>query len=44
MEEVKARIGIAKGAFNKAKELMTKGLKIELKKRMVKTLVWPVAL
>ena len=36
VKEVKARSGMAKGAFNKAKELMTKGLKIELKKRMVR--------
>ena len=44
IEEVKARIGMAKVAFNKTRELVTKGLKTELKKRLVKTLVWPVAL
>ena len=44
IEEVKARIGMAKQAFGKIKELVTKRLKRELKKRMVKTLVWPVAL
>jgi hypothetical protein len=44
MEEVKARIAMAKVAFSKTKELVTKGLKVALKKRMVKTLVWPVAM
>jgi len=44
VEEVKARIAMAKVSFNKSKELLTKGLKKDLKKRMVKTLVWPVAL
>jgi len=44
IEEVKARIGMAKVAFNKTRELVTKGLKTELKKRLVKTLIWPVAL
>src|SRR5580692_10136813 len=43
IEEVKARIGMAKVAFNKTRELATKGLKTELKKRLVKTLIWPVA-
>ena len=44
IEEVKARIGMAKVAFNKTRELVTKGLKTELKKRLVKTLIWPVVL
>src|SRR5580700_11465481 len=44
IEEVKARIGMAKVAFIKTRELVTKGLKAELKKRLVKTLIWPVAL
>jgi hypothetical protein len=35
---------MAKVSFNKSKELLTKGLKKDLKKRMIKTLVWPVAL
>jgi hypothetical protein len=35
---------MAKVSFDKSKELLTKGLKKDLKKRMVKTLVWPVAL
>ena len=42
--EVNARIAMAKTAFNKIKELVSKGLKKELRKRMVKTLVWPVVL
>src|SRR5580692_8781801 len=44
IEEVKARIGMAKVAFNKTRERVTKGLKTELKKRLVQTLMWPVAL
>ena len=44
VEEVKARIAMAKVAFNNSKELLTKGLKKDLKKRMVRTLVWSVAL
>jgi hypothetical protein len=43
IEEVKSRIVMAKVAFSKA-ELVTTGLKKELKKRLVKKLVWPVAL
>jgi len=39
VEEVKARIAMAKVSFNKSKELLTKGLKKDLKERMVKTLV-----
>jgi hypothetical protein len=35
---------MAKLSFNKARELMTTGLKKELKKRMAKTLVWTEAL
>ena len=44
IEEVKARIGMAKTAFNRMKELTRNGLNGELKKRMIKTLIWPVAL
>jgi hypothetical protein len=32
---------VAKDAFNKTKEFLTKGLSRTLKKRMVKVLVWP---
>src|SRR6266516_3613676 len=42
--DVKTRIAMAKDAFNKRKELVTKGLSMKLKKRMVKVLVWPVVL
>jgi hypothetical protein len=44
IEDVKTRIGMAKDAFNKRKELLTKRMSKEIKKRMVKTLVWPVAM
>src|SRR6266516_5062716 len=42
--DVKTRIAMAKDAFNKRKELLTKRLSMRLKKRMVKVLVWPVVL
>src|SRR5437867_2386200 len=42
--DVKVTIAVAKDAFNKRKELSTKGLSMTLKKRMVKVLVWPVVL
>src|SRR3989441_5395030 len=42
--DVKVRIAMAKDAFNKRKELLTKGLSMTLKKIMVKVLVWPVVL
>src|SRR6059036_3490061 len=42
--DVKVRIAMAKDAFNKRKEFLTKGLSRRLKKRMVKVLVWPVVL
>ena len=42
--DVKVWIAMAKVAFNKRKELLTKGLSMTLKKRMVKVLVWPVVL
>src|SRR3954471_12715211 len=38
--DVKVWIAMAKDAFNKRKELLTKGLSMTLKKRMVKVLVW----
>src|SRR5437867_8822552 len=41
---VKVRIAMAKDAFNKRKELLTKGWSRRLKMRMVKVLVWPVVL
>jgi len=42
-EDVKVRVGMAKEAFRKRRELMTKSFNKDLKKRMIKTLVWPVA-
>src|SRR3981189_2535758 len=44
MDDIKQRIGCAKDAFSKRKELLTKSMNKDLKKRIVKTLVWPVAL
>ena len=44
MNDVKARIALAKDAFSKRKELLTKSLSKELKKRIVKVLVWPVVM
>ena len=42
--EVKSRIAMAKEAFNDRKELFTKSIKLQLKKKVVKCLVWSVAL
>jgi len=42
--EIKTRIGLAKDAFKKRKELLTKKMKRELKKKIIKTVVWSVAL
>ncbi len=44
LTDVKYRIALAKEAFNKSKELLTKGLSQTLKKRLVKVLIWPVVL
>jgi len=44
LDDVKARIGMAKDAFNKRRELLIKSFSKDLKKRMIKTLVWPVAM
>src|SRR6478609_9176645 len=35
---------MAKDAFNKRKELLTRSIRVDLRKRLVKTLVWPVVL
>jgi hypothetical protein len=43
-DDVRARIGMAKEAFRKRKELLTKRMSKDLRKRMIKALVWPVAL
>src|SRR3989441_12710358 len=42
--DVKVKIAMAKDAINKRKELLTKGLSMTLKNRMVKVLLWPVVL
>ena len=44
LQSIKERIGIAKDAFYKRKELLTKKFNRGLKKRMIKCLVWLVAL
>ena len=44
IDDVKSRIGMAKDAFHKTKELLTKSLSKSIKKRMMKSLIWPVAL
>jgi len=38
------RIGMAKSGFSKLKKLLIGGLKLEVKKRLVKTFVWSVAM
>jgi len=40
---VKVRIGMAKEAFNKRRELLTKKFKKDVKIRIVKSVIWPVA-
>ena len=44
LDDVKTRIGMAKDAFNKRKELLTRSIRVDVRKRLVKTLVWPVVL
>jgi len=44
IEDIKMRIAIAKEAFNKRKELMTKNFNKDLKKRIIKTIVWSTML
>src|SRR6476659_2256420 len=44
LDNVKTRIGMAKNAFNKRKELLTRSIRVDLRKRLVKTLVWLVVL
>src|SRR6476469_2054205 len=44
LDDVKTRIGMAKVAFNDRKELLTRSIRVDLRKRLVKTLVWPVVL
>jgi len=42
--EIKARIGISKDAFSKRKELLTQKMSKAVRKRIVKTVIWSVAL
>ena len=42
--EIKTRIGMAKNAFNKRKELLSKSLNKDTKKRIIKAIIWNVAL
>src|SRR6478609_11429270 len=44
LDDVKTRIGMAKDAFKKRKELLTRSIREDLRKRLVKTLVWSVVL
>src|SRR6476469_6102584 len=44
LDDVKTRIGMSKDAFNKRKELLTRSISVDLRKRLIKTLVWPVVL
>src|SRR6476619_2646248 len=44
LDNVKTRFGMAKDAFNKRKELLTRSFRVDLRKSLVKTLVWPVVL
>src|SRR6476661_5463543 len=39
LHDVKTRIGMAKDAFNKRKELLTRSIRVDLRKRFVKTLL-----
>ena len=42
--ELRDRIAVAKEAFSKRRELLTKGLSLATKKKIIKTLIWSVAL
>src|SRR6218665_1606820 len=42
--EIKTRIGMAKNAFNQRKELLSKNLNKDIKKRIIKAIIWSVAL
>ncbi len=43
-KEISRRIAIGKEAFSRRKELMKRNFNMNLRKRLVKTLIWPVAL
>lgn len=42
--EIKSRIGMAKTAFNKRKELLTQKMSSHVKKKIIKTVIWSTAL
>jgi hypothetical protein len=42
--EIKARIAMAKAAFNKKKTLFTSKLDLELREKLVKCYIWSIAL
>jgi hypothetical protein len=42
--EIRSRIGMAKTAFNKRKELLTKKMSRHVKKKIIKTVIWSTAL
>ena len=42
--EIRSRIAMAKNAYNKRRELLSQRMSLETKKRIVKALVWSVAL
>src|SRR6218665_1232915 len=42
--EIKTMIGMAKNAFNQRKELLSKNLNKDTKKRIIKAIIWNVAL
>src|SRR6478609_3366501 len=44
LDDVKTRIEMAEDAFNKRKVLLSRSIRVDLRKRLVKTLVWPVVL
>src|SRR6476619_7025632 len=44
LDDVKTRIGMAKDAFNKRKELLTRSIRVDLRKKLAEALVWLVVL
>jgi len=42
--EISMRIGMAKDAFSKHKQLLTKGMSTVVKRKIVKALIWSVTL
>ena len=41
-KEIRARIAIVTTAFNRLKELLTRGIRRKVKKKIIKTIVWSV--